>query len=89
MLSSIPSPIYFNIDSAWEEILYVYRFFFQFYFTITTYNSAKDVGGHLTAEPVVHTIQLIDFLSAYLVFTTVNDVVFWWNKSVNGELDDD
>lgn len=84
IISRAPSDFYFNIDSAWNEIMYVYNWFSQFTFSFTTYTLHNN-NGVWTKESVIHIFKLMDFITAFFVFTTVDNIVFWWNH--RGEFD--
>lgn len=75
-----PSDFYFNIDNAWKEIMYVFNWFSQFTFSFTTYELHLN-GGNPTWTEQVHVFKLIHFLGAFLIFTTLDDVLFWWNNA--------
>lgn len=84
LVTRSPSDFYFNIDQAWTEIMAVYKYFSQFTFSFTTY-AVSGSGGSWHVEPTIHIFKLMDFITAFLVFTTVDNIVFWWNH--RGEFD--
>lgn len=85
LMHRAPSDFYFNIDQAWTEIMYVFKWFQQWTFSFTTYAVSQDSAGHWSVVGTPHIFKLMDFITAFFVFTTVDNIVFWWNH--RGEFD--